>query len=36
MMAVFAHAEALIMRPANAPAVGAGEIVPILMIPPGI
>ena len=32
MLAVFAHADALIMRPANAPAARAGEAVPILFL----
>lgn len=36
MLAVFAHADALIMRPAHAPAVTRGSIVPILPIPAGI
>ena len=33
MMAVFARADALIMRPADAPAAKAGEVVPVLPLP---
>jgi len=36
MLAVFARADALIMRPAHAPAAARGSIVPILPVPPGI
>ena len=36
MMAVFAQADALIMRPAGAPAAKAGEVVPILPLPPSV
>ena len=32
MMSVFAHADALIMRPAHAPAAKAGEVVPVLFL----
>ena len=36
MMSVFAHADALIMRPAGAPAAKAGEVVPVLFLPPSV
>jgi len=36
MLAVFAHADALIMRPVRAPAAARGSIVPVLPIPAGI
>ena len=36
MLSVFAHADALIMRPANAPAAKAGDIVPVLFLHPSV